>query len=156
LAAFVSGVGGAVMFALGSDMIVPVGKVIGSLLDVAGVVSLVVCFGLLEADVRPQADRLLTVHFPRAPRARSLGSRQLMTLVKNAGSKNDGSGQNCNCGEDGDHDDLYAITSAVESGFRQAAGERSGCSARATMVVIFDLALGSTLAPEPRGRRLGG
>jgi hypothetical protein len=45
-----SGVGGAVMFALGSDMIVPVGKVIGSLLDVAGVFSLVVCFGLLEAD----------------------------------------------------------------------------------------------------------
>ena len=48
LGVFVSGFGGAAMLAFGSIMIVPLGSVVGSLCDLAGIASLMVCFGLMD------------------------------------------------------------------------------------------------------------
>jgi hypothetical protein len=48
LAAFVSGLGGAAMLAFGSEMVIPVGSLIGSLCDLAGIASVMVCFGLMD------------------------------------------------------------------------------------------------------------
>jgi hypothetical protein len=48
LATFVSGLGGATMLALGSDMVIPLGSMIGSLCDLAGIASVMVCFGLMD------------------------------------------------------------------------------------------------------------
>jgi hypothetical protein len=48
LAAFVSGLGGAAMLAFGSNMVIPVGGVIGSICDLAGIASVMVCLGLMD------------------------------------------------------------------------------------------------------------
>ena len=43
-----TGLGGAALLAMGSDLIIPVGYGIGSLLDLAGVASMMVSFSLAD------------------------------------------------------------------------------------------------------------
>ena len=48
VAAFVSGLGGAAMIAFGSDLVIPVGSLISSMCDLAGIASVMVCLGLMD------------------------------------------------------------------------------------------------------------
>jgi len=45
-----SGLGGAAMLALGSNLILPVGSAIGGVCDLAGIASAVVFFGLMDGE----------------------------------------------------------------------------------------------------------
>jgi hypothetical protein len=44
----VSGLTGAAMLAFGSNMVIPVGSMIGSMCDLAGIASVMVCLGLMD------------------------------------------------------------------------------------------------------------
>jgi hypothetical protein len=44
----VSGISGAILLAVGSNMVVPIGLQIGSLFDLGGIAAMMVCFSLAD------------------------------------------------------------------------------------------------------------
>jgi hypothetical protein len=45
-----SGIGGAILIAIGSNFVVPIGTAAGGLLDLAGVASVMMCLGLIDGE----------------------------------------------------------------------------------------------------------
>jgi hypothetical protein len=55
MAIFISGVVGAALLFVGSNLVVPVGIEVGSFIELAGVGSMMVCFGLADGDKAGEA-----------------------------------------------------------------------------------------------------